>query len=184
MYLKRTTEDHLKSYLSRIYPHHHEQYEDRMNRNLLFWSYINVDQDCIGSVWLEKENTSDLSATLGIFIYNEASQGKGIGAYVIKQSVKTSAVLLDIKRIELRVRAKNTRAYNCYKKCGFHETGRYIKASNIEVVQMELLLDDDFSQISTIRLLHKKITEFTPRDFLREFILFSLCRFFNRRNSM
>lgn len=137
---EKNYENYLKSYLSRIYPYHLEQYEERMKRNLLFWNYIYSEQDCIGSVWLEKEEPGDLSATLGIFIYNVANQGKGIGEYVIKQSVKISAVLLDIKRVELRVRAKNTRAYNCYKKCGFHEINRFIKDSNIEVIQMELLI--------------------------------------------
>ena len=138
--------NYLKSYLSRIYPHHHEQFKDRMKCNLLFWSYIFSDKNCIGSVWLEKESLGDLSATLGIFIYDEASQGKGIGTYVIKQSVKISAALLKIEKVELRVRTKNTRAYNCYKKCGFHETSRFIKDGNFEVVQMELLINKNFTE--------------------------------------
>ena len=132
---------HLKNNLSRIYPHNYKQYEDLIKRNLLIWNYIYMDQSCIGSVWLEKETAKDPSATLGIFIEDEPSRGKGIGTQVIMQSIKTGAVLMNIRKVELRVRATNTRAYHCYKKCGFRETSRLPKSGDFEVIQMELQIN-------------------------------------------
>jgi RimJ/RimL family protein N-acetyltransferase len=132
---------HLKNYLSRIYPHNYKQYEDLIKRHLLVWNYVYVDQSCIGSVWLEKETPNDSSATLGIFIDDESNRGKGIGAHVIMQSIKTGVALMNIRKVELSVRAANVRAYHCYKKCGFQETTRFIKSGNFEVVQMELLIN-------------------------------------------
>lgn len=131
---------HLKSYLSRIYPHNYEQYESLVKRNLLIWNYIYVNKHCIGCVWLEKENPEDSSATLGIFIYDESSRGKGIGTQAIRQIIKTGAALMNIKKVELRVRAANLSAYNCYKKSGFYETNRFINNGIFEVIQMECLI--------------------------------------------
>ncbi|MFT8887673.1 MAG: GNAT family protein [Ethanoligenens sp.] len=138
---ERNYNAHLQNYLSRIYPHNYDQYEDFIKRHLLIWNYIYVHQRCIGSFWLEKETPDNSSATLGIFIDDDSNRGKGVGTHVIMQSIKAGAVLLNIQRVELRVRAANTRAYNCYKNCGFQEIGRFIKNGDFEVVQMELLVN-------------------------------------------
>ncbi len=140
---ERDYDNHLKRYLSRIYPRNHEQYADRIKHNLLFWNYIFVNQNNIGSVWLEKETPGDSSASLGIFINDESNQGKGIGVYVIKRCIKIGSALLDVKKVELRVRATNLRAYNCYKKCGFHETNSFVKEGNPKVIQMEISVNEN-----------------------------------------
>jgi len=62
----------------------------------------------------------------------------GIGKKAIKL-IFANANCLSIKTIELNVRANNSRAISCYKKCGFKEKERLIK-NGVEAIHMELQL--------------------------------------------
>ena len=68
-------ETHLKEFQSRIYP--------KQEAFQICWYHIKCDENYIGSVWLEKLDSEDDSAVLGIFIAFDEFRGKGIGSKVI-----------------------------------------------------------------------------------------------------
>lgn len=131
----------LKHYMSRIYPHNYEHYEKLTQQKQLFWNYIVFNNNYVGSAWLEKETSNDITATLGIFICDNFFQGKGIGEYVINHIIINGGAILGVKKVQLRVRESNERAIYCYKKCDFKETNRFINNNEIKVIEMEKQLD-------------------------------------------
>ena len=108
----------------------------------LFWKYICLDNKRIGAIWIEKENTADSSASLGIFISHDENLGKGIGTAAIKAAVAQAQKEMLFAKVELNVRSTNARAIACYEKYGFKETGRFMKNyldEEVEVIIMERL---------------------------------------------
>lgn len=136
-------ENRLSRYTSRIHPHRHERYEDLTKQGMLFWRLICCEGQYVGSVWLEKDNASSDTASLGIFILDEPLCGKGIGREVIGLAISEAAPVLGIRRVELNVRADNPRAFRCYVRCGFTEAGRFTKPTGIEVIHMVKPLNGD-----------------------------------------
>lgn len=126
----------LKEYLSRIRPHGAEQFEQLTKAGLLLWNYILLDGKPVGSVWLEKESGDAKSAVLGIFIAEESCRGKQIGEEAVRRICRDGAEKLGADSVELHVRPYNIRAIRCYRKCGFEETGRFVKPNGVEVIQM------------------------------------------------
>lgn len=126
----------LKEYQTRIHPNNHQDFQRLIAEKLLIWYYIEVDNKFIGSIWLEKALTETNSAVLGIFICDNIYRGLGIGEKAI-QLVLKNANYLSVKIIELNVRANNSRAISCYKKCGFEEKRKLIK-NGLQAIHMEL----------------------------------------------
>lgn len=126
----------LKEYLSRILPYGAEQFEQMTQAGLLLWDYILLDGKPIGSVWLEKGSKDAKSAVLGVFIADESCRGKHIGEEAVRLICHDGAEKLGATSIELHVRPRNIRAIRCYRKCGFEETGRFVKPNGVEVIQM------------------------------------------------
>jgi RimJ/RimL family protein N-acetyltransferase len=106
----------------------------------LFWKFIVFDGKTLGSVWLEKENPEDRTATLGIFILDDTYQGKGLGEFIVREVIRTGREFLSIDTVQLSVRESNVRAYHCYLKCGFVETNRFLSKDSIRAIHMELAL--------------------------------------------
>lgn len=126
----------LKEYLSRIQPYGAEEFEQMAQAGLLLWDYILLDGKPIGSVWLEKGSKDAESAVLGVFIADESCRGKHIGEEAVRLICRDGAEKLGATSIELHVRPRNIRAIRCYRKCGFEETGRFVKPNGVEVIQM------------------------------------------------
>lgn len=106
----------------------------------LFWKYICLDDDRIGAIWIEKGNATDSTASLGIFISHDENLGKGIGTTAIRIAVAQAQKEMRFTKVELNVRDTNVRAIACYEKCGFKETGRFMKNyldEEVEVIIME-----------------------------------------------
>lgn len=128
-------ETQLRPYMSRIYPHGVVDRqgaidpvavaEARENRSLCWW-YIVEEGRPIGSIWLEKAAPKDWGATLGVFLLEEG-RSRGLGRWAVLAAVEAGERFLHVGEIHLRVRAENQRAYDCYKSCGFVETGRFRK---------------------------------------------------------
>ena len=116
--------NNLKIYLSRIYPDKNSVFE---------WCYINVDNENIGSIWLEKVNENTLK--LGVFIAEEKYRNKGFGTLAIKEMLDI-AKLNNYNAVTLNVRVENYRAFNTYKNLGFKKTKQYVKNNGIEVISM------------------------------------------------
>ena len=99
--------------------------------------YIEENQNYIGSIWLEGNDTH--LAKLGIFIADPAYRDKGIGKLAIQQMI-TMAESDGIHVITLNVRAENVRARKVYTACGFKIKERFKKEKGIETFSMELEL--------------------------------------------
>lgn len=77
---------------------------------------------CIGIVGLRpyKENNK---ARFSIEIYDSNIYGCGIGTKVTKMVLNYAFEVLEYHKVYLRVLDYNTRAINCYEKCGFIKEG-------------------------------------------------------------
>lgn len=120
--------DNLSSYLSRIYP----DFDIKIK-----WSYINVDNKNIGSIWLEKVDVNTVK--LGVFIADEKYRNKGYGALAIKKII-CFVKDLGYKSVVLNVRIGNIKAFNVYQNIGFKETKRFTKNNGVDVIQMEYVI--------------------------------------------
>lgn len=122
---EETYERSLKQFQSRIFPNQNAEY--------LQWYYIKVNDQYIGSIWIEQENKAS-QASLGVFIAYEEFRNLGYGKEAIKQILQKAAQS-GIFQVHLRVRVQNIRALNCYKNIGF-EVVNVIKKNDIPVYEM------------------------------------------------
>lgn len=100
--------------------------------------------ELIGSVGLDKIKDVSRSAVLGIFIGNDKYRSNGYGTEAIKLLLEYGFKYLNLHSIKLTVLDVNARAYKCYIKCGFKETGRdreamYLNGKYHDVINMDIL---------------------------------------------
>lgn len=100
--------------------------------------------ELIGSVGLDKIKDVSRSAVLGIFIGNDKYRSNGYGTEAIKLLLEYGFKYLNLHSIKLTVLDVNVRAYKCYIKCGFKETGRdreamYLNGKYHDVINMDIL---------------------------------------------
>lgn len=116
--------ENLSMYLSRIYPD---------KKSIEKWCYINVNDENIGSIWLEKISENTLK--LGVFIADEKYRNKGYGTFSIKEMLNF-AKHSKYEIVTLNVRITNHMAINTYQNLGFRKTNQYVKNNGIEVISM------------------------------------------------
>lgn len=116
--------ENLSMYLSRIYPD---------KKSIEKWCYINVNDENIGSIWLEKVSENTLK--LGVFIADEKYRNKGYGTFSIKEMLNF-AKHSKYEIVTLNVRITNHMAINTYQNLGFRKTNQYVKNNGIEVISM------------------------------------------------
>lgn len=116
--------ENLSMYLSRIYPD---------KKSIEKWCYINVNDENIGSIWLEKVSKNTLK--LGVFIADEKYRNKGYGTFSIKEMLNF-AKHSKYEIVTLNVRITNHMAINTYQNLGFRKTNQYVKNNGIEVISM------------------------------------------------
>ena len=116
--------ENLSMYLSRIYPD---------KKSIEKWCYINVNDENIGSIWLEKVSENTLK--LGVFIADEKYRNKGYGTFSIKEMLNF-AQHSKYEIVTLNVRITNHMAINTYQNLGFRKTNQYVKNNGIEVISM------------------------------------------------
>lgn len=100
--------------------------------------------ELIGSVGLDKIKDVSRSAVLGIFIGSDKYRSNGYGTEAIKLLLEYGFKYLNLHSIKLTVLDVNVRAYKCYIKCGFKETGRdreamYLNGKYHDVINMDIL---------------------------------------------
>lgn len=100
--------------------------------------------ELIGSVGLDKIKDVSRSAVLGIFIGNDNYRSNGYGTEAIKLLLEYGFKYLNLHSIKLTVLDVNARAYKCYIKCGFKQTGRdretmYLNGKYHDVIHMDIL---------------------------------------------
>lgn len=92
------------------------------NRN---FNIIELSKDkLIGTIGLEEFNWIARSAVLGIFIGDGEYRNDGYGTEAINILLEYGFKYLNLHSIRLELLDINERAYKCYLKCGFKETGR------------------------------------------------------------
>ena len=116
--------ENLSMYLSRIYPD---------KKSIEKWCYINVNDENIGSIWLEKVSENTLK--LGVFIADEKYRNKGYGTFSIKEMLNF-AKHSKYEIVTLNVRITNHMSINTYQNLGFRKTNQYVKNNGIEVISM------------------------------------------------
>lgn len=85
---------------------------------------IEADNKFIGQCSLFNQNKIAQTAELGIGIGDKAYWGRGYGREAINLLLEFGFQKHNIRRIYLRVEARNERAIKAYKGCGFVEEGR------------------------------------------------------------
>lgn len=100
--------------------------------------------ELIGSVGFDNIKDVSRSAVLGIFIGNDKYRSNGYGTEAIKLLLEYGFKYLNLHSIKLTVLDVNARAYKCYIKCGFKETGRdreamYLNGKYHDVIHMDIL---------------------------------------------
>lgn len=109
------------------------------------FSIVTLKEDkMIGTISLENVDSVHRCATLGIFIGDKDYHEKGIGTEAINLLVEFGFNYLNLHCINLQAFNFNKRALNCYKKCGFKETGRvrenrYINGKYYDSICMDIL---------------------------------------------
>ncbi len=105
------------------------------------------DDTLIGNIGLEDINYKNGTGTLGIFLGEEESRGKGYGSEAIKLLTNFAFQELHLHNINLDVHDDNERAIKTYQKCGFKEYGRrhesiFQGGKYKDLIQMELINKD------------------------------------------
>lgn len=100
--------------------------------------------ELIGSVGFDKIKDVSRSAVLGVFIGADKYRSNGYGTEAIKLLLEYGFKYLNLHSIKLTVLDVNARAYKCYIKCGFKETGRdreamYLNGKYHDVIHMDIL---------------------------------------------
>ena len=98
LFLRKVTEADIKKiqqwvgcikasdYMSRFYP---KAFKGKIKDiELYLWFIIVVDDDDVGTIWVEKDDLDAEEATLGIFIGIKEKQGQGIGRVAIKKIIE------------------------------------------------------------------------------------------------
>ena len=98
----------------------------------------------IGTIGLENFNRIERSAVLGIFIGDKDYRSNGYGTEAIKLLLEYGFRYLNLHSIRLDLIAINERAYKCYLKCGFKETGRsreqiFLNGKYYDRIHMDIL---------------------------------------------
>lgn len=86
----------------------------------------------IGTIQLYDFNEQDKSCKLGIRIGDRDHWSKGYGEDAVRTLLEYAFMKIDIYRVTLKVYEYNTRAVNCYIKCGFQNEGRTRQSAYID----------------------------------------------------
>ena len=126
-----------------------EEYLQEHVKEEAVFSIIDLEKDkLIGTVGLECINHINRAAILGIFIGETEYRSKGYGTEAINLILEYGFKYLNLKNIKLDLLEFNTRALECYKKCGFREYGRrrkckFVNGNYYDIIEMDIL-DDEF----------------------------------------
>ena len=121
--------------------------EENSNPQASF-AIVTLEKDkLIGTVGLEKINTINRSAVLGIFIGDKDYLSQGYGTEAIRLILDFGFNYMNLHNIKLELISFNERALKCYKKCGFVETGRtrknvFVNGKYYDTISMDILSNE------------------------------------------
>ena len=96
----------------------------------------------IGNIEIDIISQNSRRGVIGIAIFNQDYWNKGFGTESIQVLLKFAFNILNLNSIELEVFANNQRAIQCYKNCGFEQTGVRREAIFMEGEYFDSLLLD------------------------------------------
>ena len=187
-YLKKLTGDNI--YLSPISLDDVEEYAEMVNDikvsvGLGYLSYTNIidfesekeflisvkkekmfavrlleNDELLGNIGFNSLDIINRNGALGVLIGNPRHQRKGYGTEALKLILDYGFSFLNLRNISLSVFEYNVPAYNLYKKVGFKEVGRLLKALEImgktyDVIIMDML-KEEFQSVYIKRELEKR----------------------------
>ena len=88
---------------------------------------IDLESLVVGCVWLEDLDFLKREGKLSIYLGEIHCRGMAVGRTVIKRILSLAFGPLELNKVVLNVREKNTTAINCYKSCGFFITKEFSK---------------------------------------------------------
>jgi len=127
--------------------HEEKAFLEKVDRNKSVFIIVDLQTDkVIGTVGLHDIDHIYRTATLGIFIGDEAYRSKGYGTEAIQLILDFGFNYLNLNNIDLALMEFNERALKCYKKCGFKEIGRRRKCKFINGKYYDSILMDILSE--------------------------------------
>jgi len=81
--------------------------------------FIEVNQEAVGVTYFHSIDEDTQSADWGIYLYDEATRGKGIGKEVLRLSLAYAKTTLHLQRVYLEVLSDNLVAKHLYEQVGF-----------------------------------------------------------------
>lgn len=108
--------------------------------DLTKWHVIVADAREIGTIWIERDSSSETICDLGILIFDPAFRGRGFGGEAIRLAEQDAVACWGVGLVRLRVRASNIRAISCYRRCGyeiFTTSDKEIDGVKVQVLHME-----------------------------------------------
>ncbi len=122
-------------------------FEENINKNYNFFIVTLNNDKLIGTVGLEKYDSINRTATLGIFIGEKEYRSQGYGTEAIKLVLDYGFNYLNLNNIKLDLMSFNDRALKCYQKCGFKEYGRrrkckFINGKYYDLIEMDILAEE------------------------------------------
>ena len=124
------------------------EYLAKEKTNSVTFAIITLEEDkMIGTISLEQIDDLNRNATLGIFVGDKEYRDKGYGTEGIRLILEYGFKYLNLHNIKLDLMEFNQRALNCYKKCGFQETGRrrkckFINGKYYDSISMDILAEE------------------------------------------
>jgi len=79
---------------------------------------------CVGEARLHHVDPAAGEGWLAVGMFAPAARGRGLGTEAVRLLLGYAFGPLGLARVQLRVLAFNAPALACYRRCGFHETGR------------------------------------------------------------
>ena len=116
--------------------------EDKSNQ--IFGIVVLENDKLIGNCGIHKIDSTNRTATLGIFIGDKEERSKGYGTETIKLLLDYGFNYLNLHEIQLDVMSFNKRAIRCYEKAGFKQYGRrreseYVNGKYYDLISMDIL---------------------------------------------
>lgn len=113
----------------------------------IFSNLPNGKAELIGATGFYESWLPSRRAGVGIFIAEEKYRSQGLGSEALSLLIGYAFDTLNLRKVYLSVWGFNTAAYNCYKKLGFQEIGRYrehvyISGRYEDEILMELFRSD------------------------------------------
>ena len=121
--------------------------EENSNSEGTFVIVTLEENKLIGTIGLEKINTINRSAILGIFIGDKEYLSQGYGTEAIRLILDYGFNYMNLHSVKLELLSCNERALKCYKKCGFIETGRsresaFLNGKYYDIISMDVLANE------------------------------------------